>query len=65
MDHFMENFAAAVRLADRSLEPSSNSDAPIAVRERILRTAFLIAAVVATGGWVWLLYVGLKWVIEI
>ena len=33
------------------------------MREKIIRTTFLGTVMIATGGWVWLLYVTLKWII--
>jgi hypothetical protein len=35
------------------------------MRAKIFKTVFLGSALIATGGWIWLLYVSLKWVIEI
>ena len=34
------------------------------LQEAIFRTTFLGTALVATGGWVWLLYVVLNWIID-
>jgi hypothetical protein len=46
-----------------SLEPELVSGTPTLMREKIVKTTFLGTAVIATGGWVWLLYVALKWII--
>jgi hypothetical protein len=35
------------------------------MREKILKTTFFSTALIATGGWVWLLYAGLRWVTNI
>jgi hypothetical protein len=35
------------------------------MRKKIFDLAFLGTALIATGAWIWLLYFGLKWVIEI
>jgi hypothetical protein len=33
------------------------------MRETIVKTTFYSTALIATGGWVWLLYVAVKWII--
>jgi hypothetical protein len=35
------------------------------MREKIFRTTFFSTALIATGGWVWLLYVTLRWITAI
>ena len=35
----------------------------IVMRDVIFKMVFLGAAFIATGGWIWLLYEGLKWVL--
>jgi hypothetical protein len=36
------------------------SSGPINMRQKFISIAFLGVALIATGGWVWLLFVGLK-----
>jgi hypothetical protein len=31
----------------------------------LFKLAFLGAVVIATGGWVWILYAGFKWILEL
>jgi hypothetical protein len=35
------------------------------MRQKIFNTTFLCTALIATGGWVWLLYVTLRWITDI
>jgi hypothetical protein len=35
------------------------------MRVKIFNAAYLGSILIATGGWIWLLYAGLKWIIEI
>jgi hypothetical protein len=34
------------------------------MREKFFRATFLGAGLIATGGWIWLLFVTLKWITE-
>jgi hypothetical protein len=46
-----------------ALEPEYVSATPRPMRETIVKTTFYSTALIATGGWVWLLYVAVKWII--
>jgi hypothetical protein len=34
------------------------------MRASVFNVTFIGAALIATGGWIWFLFVGLKWIIE-
>jgi hypothetical protein len=45
------------------LEPEYVSTTPTLMRETFFKTTFYSTALIATGGWVWLLYVAVEWII--
>jgi hypothetical protein len=52
--------AARLSALGYSREPKQGSETPIDMRQKISNAVFLGVALFATGGWVWLLYVGVR-----
>jgi hypothetical protein len=56
-------FREAERLSPGSRSQFARSQFANKMRRLILKVTFLVAIIISTGGWIWLLGLGIRWLI--